>query len=318
MATIIKPSDREEWLKVRAGGIGSSDIATLLGLNPYDSPFMLYKRKLGLEPPKEENNLMKLGHSLEWAIAAHFETETGRGIIGSSAGDWMYQHEEKPYLMASPDRLYWIDQDGKKSGKNADENKAILECKSTQKSIDPENIPPYWFCQLQWQMGISGLKQGSIAWLTQGRDFGFVDVAFNADFFAYMMCEAERFWTENVLAEVEPELTTNMDVINKFFASVDGKTAKADEETEDKLRELISVKGKIKELEGKQEELELAIKAQMADAESLIGLDGSTLATWRTTKGSSRLDTKAIQIAHPEICAQFMKHSEGTRRFVIK
>ncbi|MDO4707465.1 MAG: YqaJ viral recombinase family protein [Porphyromonadaceae bacterium] len=318
MARIIRPESREAWLDVRSRGIGSSDVATLLGLNPYDSPFMLYKRKLGLEPPKETTPLMELGHSLELAVADYFERTTGRGIIASSAGDWMYQHEEKPYLMASPDRLYWIDPNGAKHGKNAPANKAILECKSTQKRIDAEELPPYWFCQLQWQLGIAGMQQGSIAWLSSGRDFGWVDVAFNAEFFALMQDEAERFWTHNIEGRNEPELTTTSDVLTKFFASREGKTLRADSLIEQTVLDLKTLRAQIKELEAQEADLELSIKAAMADAEALIATDGSTLATWRTTEGGARLDTKALRAAHPELCAGFMKQTEGSRRFVLK
>lgn len=318
MARVIKLKNREEWLIVRSGGVGSSDVATILGLNPYDSPYMLYKRKRGEEPPKETTTLMELGHSLEWAIADYFGRTTGRKIVGASAGDWLYQDEEYPYLMASPDRTYWLDDNGVKGGKLAHSNQAILECKSTQKRIDPENIPPYWFCQLQWQLGIGGLESGSIAWLTAGRDFGYVDVAFNPEFFQMMKDEAIHFWRDCVAAGKEPQITTNTDVLAKFFESKDGKSLKADSLLEAKVEQLHSLKAQIKALEEQQEGLELDIKAAMEDAEALLGAEGDILVTWRTTAASRTLDTKALRAAHPEICEEFMKERAGSRRFVLK
>ena len=39
MATaVIRPKDRAEWLKYRESGIGSSEVATIVGLNPYETP----------------------------------------------------------------------------------------------------------------------------------------------------------------------------------------------------------------------------------------------------------------------------------------
>ena len=32
--TVIRPKDRAEWLEYRKDGIGSSEVATILGLNP--------------------------------------------------------------------------------------------------------------------------------------------------------------------------------------------------------------------------------------------------------------------------------------------
>ena len=39
--------DREQWLEVRRGGIGSSDAAAAVGLHPYKSPLQLWMEKTG-------------------------------------------------------------------------------------------------------------------------------------------------------------------------------------------------------------------------------------------------------------------------------
>lgn len=39
--------DREQWLEVRKGGIGSSDAAAAVGMNPYKSPLELWLEKTG-------------------------------------------------------------------------------------------------------------------------------------------------------------------------------------------------------------------------------------------------------------------------------
>jgi len=46
---LVKTHDlsREEWLTVRKGGIGSSDAAAAVGLNPYKSPLELWLEKTG-------------------------------------------------------------------------------------------------------------------------------------------------------------------------------------------------------------------------------------------------------------------------------
>ena len=41
--------DREQWLDVRRRGIGSSDAAAAVGLNPYQSQLELWMQKTGLE-----------------------------------------------------------------------------------------------------------------------------------------------------------------------------------------------------------------------------------------------------------------------------
>lgn len=42
--------DRDQWLQVRKGGIGSSDAAAAVGLNPYQSQLELWMEKTGRAP----------------------------------------------------------------------------------------------------------------------------------------------------------------------------------------------------------------------------------------------------------------------------
>ena len=90
--TIIRPKDRNEWLEHRKSGIGSSEVATILGLNPWETPYQLWRRKVGLDEPKTETFAMKAGHYLEDAVAQFWHDDTGREIIKSSAGDWLIRN----------------------------------------------------------------------------------------------------------------------------------------------------------------------------------------------------------------------------------
>ena len=48
---LLKTKDlsRDDWLKARKQGLGSSDAATALGLNPYQSPLALWLEKTQAE-----------------------------------------------------------------------------------------------------------------------------------------------------------------------------------------------------------------------------------------------------------------------------
>ena len=99
---IIRPKSREEWLEHRKNGIGSSEVATIVGLNPWETPYQLWRRKLGLDPAKDETFAMKAG-TLSRRCRSHvWHDETGREIIKRSAGDWIIANKERPYLQVSP------------------------------------------------------------------------------------------------------------------------------------------------------------------------------------------------------------------------
>ena len=52
---------RDDWLEHRKKSIGGSDASAVAGLNPWTSPYSVWADKLGLLPPKEENEAMRLG-----------------------------------------------------------------------------------------------------------------------------------------------------------------------------------------------------------------------------------------------------------------
>jgi putative phage-type endonuclease len=314
--TIIRPADREAWLAQREKGIGSSEVGTILGVNPFETSYQLWMRKKGMTPPIEENEAMRAGHILEGAVARYFEEETGRQVIKASEGDWIAVDKDREFLRVSPDRTYWL------SEKRSRSNKGILECKTTQLDIEEDNIPKHWFCQLQYQLGVMGYMQGTIAWLTRGRKFGYVDIQFDADFYAFMISKLEAFWTDSIIGGIEPPVRTIEDIQLKFPTSID-KAVEVSDKIMDSIMELRMIKPQLDELAKQKKELEDAIKAYMADADALC-LQGTrdtnpvVVATWRSAKDSQKFNEKAFAEEHPELHARYMRSVSGTRRFLIK
>lgn len=309
---IIRPKSRGEWLEHRKNGIGSSEVATIVGLNPWETPYQLWRRKLGLDPAKNETFAMKAGHYLEDAVAMFWRDETGREIIKRSAGDWIIADKQRPYLQVSPDRTYWLTGMAKNNT-----NKGILECKTTQKKIDGDDLPKHWFCQVQYQLGVAELEQGSLAWLCSGREFGYQDLDLVPDFYAWLVEEVERFWTDNIIGRQEPTAQSVQDVMLKYNRHTDGKIVEVGEDIYVSCLKMQEIKERIEEMEEKKSETEAMIKIAFADAEA-ISYGGKIIATWKAPKPSSKFDAKAFQAAHPELAREFIVPTQGARRLVIK
>lgn len=310
--TIIRPKDRTEWLKYRESGIGSSEVATIVGLNPWETPYQLWRRKVGLDAPKQENFAMKAGHYLEDAVAQFWHDETGQDIIKSSAGDWLIVNDERPYMRVSPDRTYWL---ADMPHNNA--NKGILECKTTQMSIDADDIPKHWFCQVQYQLGVAELEQGSLAWLCSGREFGYKNLALVPDFFAWLVEEVEKFWLDNIQGKQEPTAANVQDILLKYNRHTDGKIVEVNDEIFAAYKDLKAVKEELSSIEEKKAALEEKIKLGFGDAEA-ISYEGQTLATWKAPKPSSKFDAKAFTAAHPDLAKEYTIPTQGARRFLLK
>ena len=310
--TIIRPKDRTEWLKYRESGIGSSEVATIIGLNPWETPYQLWRRKVGLDAPKQENFAMKAGHYLEDAVSLFWQDETGQQVIKSSAGDWLIRDDERPYLQVSPDRTYWL-----ADMPHSNENKGILECKTTQMTIDEDDIPKHWFVQVQYQLGVAGYQHGSLAWLTQGRNFGYKDLAFVPDFFAWLVDEVDKFWIDNIQAKQEPTAANVQDILLKYNRHTDGKIVEVNDEIFAAYQDLKAVKDELSVIEEKKTALEEKIKLGFGDAEA-ISYEGQTLATWKAPKPSNKFDAKAFTAAHPDLAKEYMVQTQGARRFLLK
>lgn len=310
--TVIRPKDRAEWLEHRKSGIGSSEVASILGLNPWQTPYQLWRRKKGMDAPQEETFAMKAGHYLEDAVTMFWADETGREVIKSSAGDWLFVNTEKNFLRASPDRTFWISGMAKNS-----QNKGILECKTTQMAIDPNDLPKHWFCQLQYLLGVSEMTQGSLAWLCSGREFGYKDIALVPDFYGWMIEEVEKFWTDYIIGDKEPEAISVTDVVTKYSRHTDGKIIEATTDIVTAYNQLKDVRTEISKLEATKDELEARIKIGFGDAEAM-SYGGQTLATWKAAKDSSKFDSKLFCKENPELAEKYTTTQPGSRRFILK
>ena len=240
---IIRPATHQEWLEQRKLGIGSSEVGTILGVNPWETPYQLWRRKTGRNPQVEENDAMRWGHYLEDAIAHAFQDETGKQVIKASAGDWLAVDKQRDFLRVSPDRTYWID-----SSRRAD-NKGILECKSTSLKIDQESVPQHWFCQLMYQLGVMGLPEGHLAWfITTNRTFGCMHIQFDSDFYAFMVDALDRFWNVNLVEGIEPDIVTIDDALLKYPKSDPGKVIEVTDELMADINQLKLLKPQLDEL----------------------------------------------------------------------
>jgi putative phage-type endonuclease len=305
-------NSREEWLAARNEGIGASEVASVLGLNPWETPYQLWRKKRGIDKPQEENFFMKAGHYLEDAVARFYADESGREIIKSSATDFMFIDKDKPFLRVSPDRTFWLPDVARN-----DDNKGILECKTTQRPVDPDDLPKHWFCQVQMNLGVAGYEQGSLAWLCSGREFGYKDITFAPDFYGWMIEEVERFWVDNVLGGKEPAAINVQDILTKYNRHTDGKQIEVSDEIFETYKDLKDLKKEISALEDRKETLENRIKMAFADAEA-ITYGGDTLATWKAPKPTEKINTKLLEERYPNIAKEITQSVQGSRRFLLK
>lgn len=296
---------REQWLKARSKGIGGSEIAAVMGLDPYSTPFALWERKTGRVVENIDNKFTRAGNYLEDAVAQMFSDAAGLEVYKPETEH--FQHPEFPHLLGTPDRFV--------SMKHGD---AVLEIKTTQKRISREDITEgnalRWYFQVLWYMGISGKKTGFIAWLCNGVDFDYIQIDFQPDIFADMVQAGNDFWINHVQANVPPPPLTKEDIMK----SINKVLPDAIEGPQDALRYHAQIKensARIKELEQANDELKTAVQLMMGD-KSVMTYQGAPLFTWKEAE-TTRLDGKKLKEESPEVWQRFAKVSL-VRTFLTK
>ncbi len=150
---------REVWLEHRRKSIGGSDAASIIGLNPYCSPYAVWADKMGRIPPKEDNEAMRLGRDLEDYVAKRFTEKTGKKVRRENS---IIYNPDYPFAHANVDRLI-VGED------------AGLECKTTSslnlKKFKNGEYPEQYYVQSVHYMMVTGAKKWYVAVLVLGVDF---------------------------------------------------------------------------------------------------------------------------------------------------
>lgn len=322
---IVTYSGRDEWLKGRELGIGSSEVGTILGINHFDSPLKLWRRKQKIDPPTEESAAMKRGHRMEVVVANDFAEATGAIIDENSTDDWHAVDDEEEFLRVSPDRLWWPA--GTPASEQTVDSSFILECKTCQANVEPDDIfeaYPYWYPQVQYQMGVMRKKRCALAWinvLNPDLPFRFRYVDFDEKYYnRVMLPKLRHFWNECILGCVEPdEVLDEEDAKLKWKKSVPESSVTAGTGLASRLERYHSLKASIKEMEKEVNDIELEVRTTLATAEVLLMPDGETeAATWKTFVTSGSFDKDLFKKENPEMYKKYTTEGKETRRLVIK
>jgi len=293
-------------LKVRKKGIGGSEVAAILGMDEYSSPYKIWLAKTGREENNVDNKYTRAGIILESAVAEFFQIRTGYRIIKASAKSKTYFHPKYEFALGTPDRTYVG---------NSQVGKGILECKTTQ--VMHDEVPDKWFIQLMWYMGILGSQYGSVAWLERGLDFKFKEYEYDPEFFGYLVDRVGTFWNDHILKDVPPEPINIDDIKVMYKRHSEGLIIPATPEMISAHERLKDLKATISELETEKEQLEDAVKMAMRDAEAVAD-EAKILFTWKAAKNSTKFDTKTFQAENVELYSKYLIETEGSRRFLVK
>ena len=166
MSVLVPTSDEASWLEARRKGVTASEIAVLMGLSPYSSPYKLFHQKLGILAADDDNDTMERGRDLEPVIARKFAAAHPEIFIEGN-GRELYAHSSRAWQLATPDRCVW---ESDRHYAYHREPVAVAEYKSDGGSDEwgepgTDEIPVHYRCQVLWQMDVMGVDRGYVACL---------------------------------------------------------------------------------------------------------------------------------------------------------
>lgn len=186
--------EREDWLLWRSKGIGSSDIAAIMGENPYRSKLEVFLEKTNQIKPMglirgskdlSKNLAVQRGIALE-PIARNKVNE----VLNSSFVPINFNHKTIEFMKYSSD------------GYDAEINKLIeIKCMSKnnhQRVIESNNVLSYYYPQIQWALMVSEAESIYFVSYCQQAQQSLVMIEYfpNLDYFQVMKDFAISFWDD--------------------------------------------------------------------------------------------------------------------------
>lgn len=282
-----KTLSHDEWLQVRKRGIGSSDAAAAIGLNPYQSPLELWMVKTGREhllvqkDIDAENSPLYWGKLLEPLVAAHYSRVTGKKVRRINA---VLQHpdEDKHWMLANLD--YSV---------AANDEVQILECKTAGEfgaRLWRDGVPEYVQCQVQHQLAVTGKAAADVAVLLCGHEVKVFRVL-RDDAVIERVIELERQFWHYVESDTPPPADgseSSGKALRGLYPMDRGTVIDCSEDPElsGVFARLVKVRDELDAVTRQEGQLKQRIQERMGDASRAVFGTGSV--SWKASKSGSR------------------------------
>ena len=306
---------RETWLDVRRQGIGSSDAAAAVGLNPYQSQLELWMHKTGkaeLLPavdPNDEASPLYWGTLLEPIVAAHYTKRTGNRVRRVNA---VLGHPRIPWMLANIDREVVGASDVQ-----------ILECKTAGingAKLWRDGVPEYVQLQVMHQLAVTGKQAADVAVLIGGQELQVHRIERDEAMIAQLIALEEQFWGWVQRGEEPPaDASESADTaLRCLYPQDSGETVDLSEDIPaiHAFNQLVEIRQWMSDWEAQEALLKHQIQQRMGNASRASFGSGSI--SWKRSKDSQSFDAARFQQDQPQLAASYLQRKPGSRRFLVQ
>jgi putative phage-type endonuclease len=305
---------RNDWLAVRRTGIGGSDAAAAVGLNPYRSALELWLEKTGRDAglarpdPLDTSEPVYWGTLLEPIVATAYTHQTGNRVRKVNA---VLQHPTRPFMLANLDREIVGVPDVQ-----------ILECKTAGEfgaRLWRDGVPEYVQLQVQHQLAVTGRRAADVAVLLCGQQLAVHRIERDDELIARLIPLEAQFW-HYVETDTPPPADGSESADRALRHLYPGQASATVDFTGDAhlsavFSDLVSVRAEIETRSAVESELKQTIQQAMGDASRALFETGEV--SFKRSRDSDGVDLKRLLSEHPGLQQQYAITKPGSRRFLV-
>lgn len=293
-------ASRTAWLAQRKLGLGGSDIAAVLGMSPWTSPFALWAEKVGLLPDLDDpTEAMEFGSRAEDMLGRWFADRTGMSVAGEQtsvigAEPWM-RCTVDGFVFDTPARDD-MDESSIRFGEGGafsiNDAIAVAEWKTTSDRAEAwaTQVPDHYATQATWTSIVTGIP---VVW------FGVLHIAFGRPQFRtyqfvpdaadkqLVLDAARAFWFDHCVTGVPPVVDgsdSTRDALAAIYPEhVEGEVVELDDETIVLLEQRAECKSLEKITKATVQEIDNVVAAVLGSAEVAL-IDGLPAYTYRSQR----------------------------------
>jgi len=282
--------------KERRKAIGSSDVAALLGIDPYRTPYDLWLEKTGRleeQGPEAPSAAADAGNRFEPAVLDFAQERLGPLIRN--------QRRVRPelYLAVNLDAVV------RRNGEPVEGKTAGLFSPLIDPWGEPETdqVPDRVLAQTHGQMLTVKKEICHVPSFLAGRGFLMFCVPFNPDLGNEIAERAVAFWENNVLADTPPEGVASLPVL-KRMRRVPKKITTLGENL---LTDWLTAKEKAAQAGKVAEAVQSVLLTALGDAEAARFPSGEAVTYFE--QGRADLDVKRLRAEKPEVAVEYMRET---------
>lgn len=300
-----------DWQEYRQQqkGFGGSDVATILGLNPYKTAFTLWLEKTGqIKPAKVENEYVEWGNILEPVIREKFAKETGFEVFENP---YVLQHDEHDFMVANID--------GEVIDPDYNGESGVLEIKTASERMKAdwvEGPPHHYMLQIQHYLGVLEYNYAYVAVLIGGNHFKYFKIE-RDDYVIDKIISAEKNFMLLIENNIPPEISGHSAdsqwLLDAFPNAID-EEAELRPDLEALAIRYTEIQKDIKLLQEEADYIKNRIKLE---AKEFKILKSDQIKISMPTINKVSFDSKAFSEDHPELYKQYKNKKISYRNFTV-